>query len=72
MWCMGRSRMTTPVGKQFGIQAQSMQGSKDIRKLFVLLLMTYDLDSTDLLTSCAYDMLSELKAMFSKQAEQEF
>ncbi|GJR37681.1 retrotransposon protein, putative, ty1-copia subclass [Tanacetum coccineum] len=64
--------MTTPVGKQFGIQAQSMQGSKDIRKLFVLLLMTYDLDSTDLLTSCAYDMLSELKAMFSKQAEQEF
>nr|GEZ98331.1 zinc finger, CCHC-type [Tanacetum cinerariifolium] len=46
--------------------------SKDKKEVVVLMLLTMDLDiQQNLAHLSAYDMLQELKAMFSKQAEQE-
>nr|GEY53497.1 hypothetical protein [Tanacetum cinerariifolium] len=50
----------------------TMHGSKDKKEVVVLMVLTMNLDIQQNLAHLgAYDMLQELKAMFSKQAEQE-
>ncbi|GJZ44663.1 hypothetical protein Tco_0591918 [Tanacetum coccineum] len=71
-YCLSNSCVTERFGKHHVLGYAYAAWVKGQKEVVVLMLLTMDLDIQQNLAHLgAYDMLQELKAMFSKQAEQE-